>query len=641
MSGSYCNAEELIYKYDDLNRLITIQLADKTLINYEYDILNNRKSMAIIVNQPPSISGKPLTIIDEDSQYFFKPTAEDEENDILSFEIENRPDWLIFDVNSGELKGTPDNSNVGTFENIIISVSDDKGNRASLPAFNLTVKNINDAPLLDSELIVNFLSLSEDTDLNSGTTINELIPNDMITDIDEDPVKAIAVTGLDNMNGHWEYSVNDGFSWLNCNDNIDQVVDTHSKAVLLDENSKIRFVPEENFHGNSSFSFCAWDKTSGETGQKVDTTQRGETSPFSVNKANAFIRIIQVNDSPLAEDSTLFVDEDSILISHLQANDIDNDPLVFQIIDQGTKGVITLIDTATGAFTYTPFLDMTGNDLITYKVNDGIVDSNIASLTMTIIPIYDPPVTKHLTFITKENMAIHETLFCDDKDSNVQLFEIVHYPSKGNVVITDLAAGSFTYTPGIFETGMDSFSYKVDDQIAGSNISNVTITIQPVTQKIVGNVNYSGGLSGELYIGAFETDDQDYTNAITEQIHTWESGTNSIDYTLNVDNGKSYYLYAFIDRNYSSKRESDEPAGEYNEEPININNADDIKMRNIIICKKGDVDCDGMITPNDAVEAFNLSFKESFSPDELFRADYDLDGIVAPQDAVDIFYASF
>jgi len=548
LSFSYCNAEELIYTYDDLNRLITIQLSDKTLINYEYDNLNNRKSMSILVNQPPSIIGKPPIIIDENSQYLFKPTAQDEENDILSFEIENRPIWLTFDKNSGELKGTPDNSNVGIFENIIISVSDDKGNRSSLPAFNLTVENINDAPLLDSELIINLSSISEDPEDNNGMAINELILDDMITDIDENTVKAIAVTGLDNTNGLWQYSLNDGFSWLNCSDSTEQIVDTQSDAVLLDENSRIRFVPKENYHGNSSLTFCAWDKTSGETGQKGDTTQKGETSSFSVNEAN---------------------------------------------------------------------------------------------LTITILPIYDPPMTKHLTFITNENTAIHEELFCDDKDSNVQLYEIVNYPSKGNVVITDLASGAFTYTPDFFETGMDSFSYKVNDQLAGSNVSDVTITIQPVTRKIAGNISYSGTLSGELYIGAFGTDDHDYTNAISEQVHTWESETNSIDYTLNVDDGKSYYLYAFIDRNYSSKRESDEPAGYYNEEPIHIHNADDTEMRNILICKKGDVDCDGMITPNDAVEAFNLSFKESFSSDELFRADYDLDGIVAPQDAVDIFYASF
>jgi hypothetical protein len=56
---------------------------------------------------------------------------------------------------------------------------------------------------------------------------------------------------------------------------------------------------------------------------------------------------------------------------------------------------------------------------------------------------------------------------------------------------------------------------------------------------------------------------------------------------------------------------------------------------------KGDVDEDGEITPQDAVDAFWLSFKTSWTSEELSRADYDGDGEVTPQDAVEIFWASF
>jgi len=56
---------------------------------------------------------------------------------------------------------------------------------------------------------------------------------------------------------------------------------------------------------------------------------------------------------------------------------------------------------------------------------------------------------------------------------------------------------------------------------------------------------------------------------------------------------------------------------------------------------KGDVDKDGEITPQDAVDAFRLSFQTSWTSEELGRADYDGDGEVTPQDAVEIFWASF
>lgn len=56
---------------------------------------------------------------------------------------------------------------------------------------------------------------------------------------------------------------------------------------------------------------------------------------------------------------------------------------------------------------------------------------------------------------------------------------------------------------------------------------------------------------------------------------------------------------------------------------------------------KGDVDKDGEITLQDAVDAFRLSFQTSWTSEELGRADYDGDGEVTPQDAVEIFWASF
>jgi len=59
------------------------------------------------------------------------------------------------------------------------------------------------------------------------------------------------------------------------------------------------------------------------------------------------------------------------------------------------------------------------------------------------------------------------------------------------------------------------------------------------------------------------------------------------------------------------------------------------------VFRKGDIDKDGKISPQDAVDVFRLSSKTSWTSDELCNADYDGDGAVTPQDAVDIFWASF
>jgi VCBS repeat-containing protein len=47
---------------------------------------------------------------------------------------------------------------------------------------------------------------------------------------------------------------------------------------------------------------------------------------------------------------------------------------------------------ADGSFSYTPVSNYSGPDSFTYKANDGSLDSNIATVSITVTPINDPPV---------------------------------------------------------------------------------------------------------------------------------------------------------------------------------------------------------------------------------------------------------
>src|SRR5262245_55262692 len=85
-------------------------------------------------NRPPTISGTPATTATAGTAYSFRPTASDPDGNTVGFSISNRPTWATFSTTTGQLSGTPGSSNVGTFSNIVISVSDGKVS-ASLPAF--------------------------------------------------------------------------------------------------------------------------------------------------------------------------------------------------------------------------------------------------------------------------------------------------------------------------------------------------------------------------------------------------------------------------------------------------------------------------------------------------------------------------
>ncbi len=110
-------------------------------------------------NDAPTIAGTPVTSVDEDNAYSFTPTANDVDGGTLSFSITNKPSWATFDSATGQLSGTPTNDDVGITEGIVISVND--GTVVTpLPAFNLTVNNVNDAPTISGTPAV---SVAEDS----------------------------------------------------------------------------------------------------------------------------------------------------------------------------------------------------------------------------------------------------------------------------------------------------------------------------------------------------------------------------------------------------------------------------------------------------------------------------------------------
>ena len=70
----------------------------------------------------------------------------------------------------------------------------------------------------------------------------------------------------------------------------------------------------------------------------------------------------------------------------LDASDPDGDPLTFCLIQDGSKGVMT-VNPETGAFVYTPNAGSIGEDTITFQVSDGVLWSEQA---VVLVIIYSP-----------------------------------------------------------------------------------------------------------------------------------------------------------------------------------------------------------------------------------------------------------
>jgi Putative Ig domain len=112
-----------------------------------------------------TISGQPVTALNAGSAYAFSPSASDPSGAKLTFAIQNMPSWATFNKSTGELAGTPEASNVGTYQNIEISVSDGAAT-ASLPAFSISVTQIS-----NGTATVSWLPPTENT---NGTPLTNL-----------------------------------------------------------------------------------------------------------------------------------------------------------------------------------------------------------------------------------------------------------------------------------------------------------------------------------------------------------------------------------------------------------------------------------------------------------------------------------
>jgi hypothetical protein len=79
--------------------------------------------------------------VNASSPYSFTPSAADADGDSLAFTIQNKPAWATFNTATGRLSGTPSVSDVGTYSNISISVSDGAATTALSP-FAIAVTSV-------------------------------------------------------------------------------------------------------------------------------------------------------------------------------------------------------------------------------------------------------------------------------------------------------------------------------------------------------------------------------------------------------------------------------------------------------------------------------------------------------------------
>lgn len=337
---------------------------------------------------------------------------------------------------------------------------------------NIVVNNINDAPIAETQSL--------------NTNEDEALP--------------ITLTGTDVENASLSYTVVSG--------------PTH--GVLSGSGASVTYTPNLNYYGGDSFSF------------KVNDGQ------LDSNIAVISLTVNSVNDLPTAQDNNFSVSEDNILNNSVLGLDVEGDTLTYIVVSNPSHGLLSLNNN--GNFTYTPTTNYHGTDSFTFKVNDGLGDSNTATVTLTITPVNDIPVANDLSFSLNEDTSYNGTLTASDIDLDILTYTLVANAQKGEVIVNN--DGTFSYTPRANEVGSDSFTFLVNDSQENSSAATVNITINPLNDAPqTNNAGYSTeqNTAVSMVLDGQDVDGDTLTYAITESptLGTLSGTAPNLTYTPN------------------------------------------------------------------------------------------------------------
>jgi VCBS repeat-containing protein len=372
--------------------------------------------------------------IDEDAVLDGAVTGEDiDAGAALTFELVDGPAHgdVVFNAD-GSFSYTPD-ANYSGADSFEYKAIDEHGAESAVQIVNVTVAAVDDAPVAENA---------------AGQT-------------NEDAPKTILLSASD---------IDGSIDWTTL-----QITEqpAHGTVEHLG-NGVVVFTPGANADTDVTFSYRVADNN----------------GTFS-EQAAVSIDVVPVNDAPAASDDTSSGNEDAVIVGNWGNNDVDPEgqALAASVVNQGAKGTVVL--NANGSFNYTPNANATGTDTFTYRISDGSLHSNVATVTVTINAVNDAPSAQDAVAETNEDTAVEVQLAASDIDGTIDWDTLAFTENPAHGTLEHLGDGLVRFTPAENNAVDVTFSYTVaDNQGLDSAPATVSISVNSIDDAPIAEDDY-------------------------------------------------------------------------------------------------------------------------------------------------------
>ena len=272
-----------------------------------------------------------------------------------------------------------------------------------------------------------------------------------ITEVDENKFYSYQVVAADSDNDVLTYSLLVAPEWLSINSDSGLITGT---------------APEVNADTDFGVNVV------------VSDGKCGFATQFYVLSVN---NIIKPNNPPVAYSQSVEIEFETPINIIFGATDPNNDALTFSIVSNPSNGVLSNFDTSTGQVTYTPNNGFSGGDLFTFKANDGMYNSNTATVSITVKPevvnnapeITSTPVTKvdEKKFYSYQVVAV-------DEDGDLLTYSLIEAPGWLSINSnTGLVTGTAPLVDA--DTGFN-IKIRVSDGKCGSANQTYVLTVKDI-----------------------------------------------------------------------------------------------------------------------------------------------------------------